>query len=67
VGEVRVLEPRVLVLEDELDQAGGAVALLGDDQLRLAGILGVVVIDRRPDDEHDHIRILLDRTRLTEV
>ena len=43
--EVRVLEAGVLVLEDEIDLAGRPVALLRDDQLRLAGILGLLVVE----------------------
>src|SRR5919197_872837 len=58
----QVHELRELAAEDELDAVDGAVAVLGDDELgdpRLLGLLGVVVLVAV--DEHDEVRVLLDR------
>ena len=45
---------------------GGPVAVLGDDQLRLAGI-GVLVVLRVAVDEGDDVRVLLDRPAFAKV
>ena len=58
-----VLELRVLPQEHEVDVAGWAVALLGDDQLCLASqVFAVAIVDLFAIDERHHIRVLFDRT-----
>src|SRR5436190_15823354 len=56
-----------VVAEDELEVADGAVALLADDDLGDALLLGVLVVDLVTVDECHEIGILLDRSRLAEV
>ena len=69
MAEVGVFEARELVLEDEVDLADRAVALLGDDQLgdaplgRLAVELHLCFADalqRQPADLVEEPRVLLD-------
>src|SRR5450759_2612664 len=50
-ARLQVVKPRVVAAELELDHAGGAVAVLRDDQLRDAGpLVGFVVLG--PEKEH---------------
>src|SRR5690606_2410574 len=57
------------VLADEGHAAGadGPVTLLADNQFGDTLVLGVGVVDLVPVDEHDHVRVLLDRTGLAQV
>ena len=57
-----VLEPRQVLEEGQPDSVGGAISILGDDELgdsRL--VVGVVIL--RPMKEKYHVGILLDRAR----
>src|ERR1700682_65385 len=59
-ARLQVVEPRVGAAELELDHAGRAVAVLGDDQLGDASpFVGLVVLGA--EKEHHDVRILLDR------
>src|SRR4051812_15847382 len=60
-------ELRIVLEEDEADGAHGAVAVLGEDQLRAALILGLGVVVVVPVEEADHVRVLLDRAGFAEV
>src|SRR3954451_13716314 len=62
VGELRVARQE---REDHL--AHGPVAVLGDDDVGLAGTLRVAVVVLVAVDEHDEVRILLDLARLAQV
>src|SRR3954462_15082287 len=66
-----VFEARELADERELDDAGGAVALLRDDQLRRAlrvgGRLALVHVHVFAIDEDHDIRVLLERARFAKV
>src|SRR5215472_15351157 len=55
--------------EDEIKAAGGAVALLGDDQLGLGALFvgDISLIEIRAVDEQDDVRVLLDGARFAEV
>src|SRR6056297_1049212 len=64
-GEVRELGQ--VGQERELDDAGGTVAVLGDDQFGDALVRAVVVVDLVTVDEADEVRVLLDRAALTQV
>ncbi len=63
---LRLVEARVLLQEDHVDGSRGAVALLGDDDLRLTlefRLFRVVfLVDFRAEDEADHVGVLLDRS-----
>src|SRR4051794_26872661 len=64
----QVHELRELAAEDELDPVDRAVAVLRDVQLGDARLLGVVrVVVLVAVDEHDEVRVLLDRSGLPEV
>ena len=52
-------EAGVLALEGHRDAVGGAVAVLGDDQVGLALARRLRVVDLVPIDEQDHIGVLL--------
>src|SRR5216684_3234707 len=59
-ARLQVVEPRVVAAELELDHAGRAVAVLGDDELGNAGpLIRLVVLG--PEEKHDDVRVLLDR------
>src|SRR4029078_775993 len=70
-----VLEAGGAGIPREMDDSGGAVALLGDDQLGdvdlvgvllgPAGVVGVVVV--LAVEEHDHVGVLLDGARFAQV
>ena len=63
-----VFELGVLVEEHEGDFAGGAVSLLGEDQLGLsAQVFAVALVDFGAEDEGDKVGVLLDGSRFTEV
>src|SRR5882672_2334922 len=65
-ARLQVVEASVVAAELELDHAGRAVAMFGDDQLGDAGpFVRFVVLG--PEEEHDDVRVLLDRTRLSQV
>src|SRR5436190_5431293 len=55
-----IYESRVLLEEHHRHVAGGPVAVLGDDQVRLAWV-GVLVVLRGAVDEGDDVGVLLDR------
>src|SRR5690606_22206107 len=66
------LEPRALLAEVQLHGAGRTVALLADDQLRLALQTLLLGLRRRnvilgPAQEHDEIGVLLERAGLAQV
>ena len=68
VAVLQVFEAGVVGEIGQLDAAGGAVALLGDDDLGLAFevfVLAVVVL--LAVDEADYVGVLLDGTGLAEV
>ena len=63
-----VLELNIFVKESKLNLAGGAVSLLGYDQLRKTVKVGpIVLVDLFPEDERHHLGVLLDRPALTQV
>src|SRR6185437_42793 len=68
-----VLEARELAEIGQMDGAGGAVALLGDDDLGLALRVGillavlVLVVVAVAMDEGDHVGILLDGSGFAEI
>src|SRR6476620_9110141 len=63
-----VHEARELALEDERDLAEPAVAVLGDDQVGLAGTLGGLgVVVLVAVDEDDQVGVLLDLPGLAQV
>ena len=47
--------------------ANGAVTLFGNNDLRHIGRICVFIIIIVPIQEHDHVRVLLDGSRLTQV
>src|SRR5690606_10485759 len=61
-----VLESRVLADEGQRHVARGAVALLGEDELRLA-LLRLLVVHLVAVDEQHQVGVLLDRARLAQV
>src|SRR5467141_2034443 len=66
-----VFEARVLANEGELHDAGGAVALLGDDQFRHALVvcrgLRLVAVHVLTVDEDDDVGVLLEGAGLPQV
>src|SRR6218665_3189661 len=63
----QVLEARLVLLEEQLDRAGRAIALLADDDfghVRLLALFFLVVV---AVDEHDDVGILLDGAGLAQV
>ena len=56
-------EAGVVALEGDGDVAGGAVAVLGDDQVGLAGAGRLLLVDVVPMQKYDHVRILFQRSR----
>src|SRR5438105_2103807 len=62
-----VEELRDVVSEDELEIADRAIALLADDDLGDALLLGVLVVNLIAIDEADHVSVLLDGTRFAKV
>src|SRR5882672_4302812 len=59
-ARLQVVEPSVVAAELELDHASRAIAVLGDDELGNARpFVRFVVL--RPEQEHDDVRVLLDR------
>ena len=57
----------IVVEEGEADHAGGAGAVLGDEDLRRAPVRRVRVVVLVPVQEHHDVRILLQRSGLAEV
>src|SRR5690349_3991736 len=55
-----VHELRVLLLEGQYNVAHRPVAMLGDDDVRLSGTLGVLVVVLLAVDEHHQVCVLLD-------
>ena len=53
-------EARVMTLEADDDGLRRPVAVLGDDDVRLAGARGLLVVDVLAMEQDDHIRVLLD-------
>src|SRR5450759_3998197 len=65
-ARLQVVEPRVVATELELDHAGRAVAVLGDDQLGDARpLIRFVVL--RAKQKHDNVTILFDASAFTKV
>ena len=63
-----VFEARGRVLEGQLDEAGGAVALFGDDEFGDAFEVGIVLlIDLFAEDEGHDIGVLLDGAGFAQV
>src|SRR3954451_12519896 len=62
-----VRELGVVLEEDQADRAHRAVPVLGEDQLRAAGVLGVGVVVVVAVEEADHVGVLLDRAGLAQV
>src|SRR5262249_20832891 len=63
-SHLAVLETRVLAEERELHVTDGPVALLGDDDLGDSLLVAVLDVHLFAIDEHDDVRILLDRARV---
>jgi hypothetical protein len=61
----RLLEARIRMQEDELQDAGGAVALLGDDQFGFVALFvgQVGLVEAGAVDEEDQVRVLLSSNR----
>src|SRR5450759_321785 len=65
-ARLQVVEPRVVAAELELDHAGRAIAVLGDDQLGDPGsLVGLVVLWAK--QKHDNVTILFDASAFTKV
>src|ERR1700704_4642900 len=65
-ARLQVVEPRVVAAEFELDHAGRAVAVLGDDQLGDAWpLVGFVVLWAK--QKHYNVTILFDTSAFTKV
>src|SRR5579872_301009 len=56
----QVVEARVLLVEPDTDRVRGAIALLGDDELRDVLILGLLVVVVVSIDEDNVVGVLLD-------
>src|SRR5258708_1226210 len=67
VARREVVEARVRGLEANLDPARGSVALLGDDELGDAALVGVGLVVVVAVNEDDVVRVLLDGAALTQV
>src|SRR5207253_2408658 len=68
----KILESRELLLEKQIHDPRRPITLLADDHLGFALERVPVLVDRAvveflPVEEHDQIRVLLDRTRLAKV
>lgn len=63
----QILEFRKLRPPEQIDGSNGAVSLLGNDNLSNIGILRILMIIVVPVEEHNHIRILLDGSRLSKI
>ena len=55
----------ILLLEGEHDLADRPVAVLGDDDVGLAGALGVLLVVLLAVDEHHQVGVLLDLAGFT--
>ena len=68
---LEVHEPRVVLLPQQFDVVGGAISLLGHDDLGLAldpfAVFIVALVILLAVHEHHHVGILLDGARLPEV
>src|SRR5580704_16887314 len=62
-----VHELRVLVLERQHDVPHRPVPVHGDDDVRLAGPLGILVVVLLAVDEHHEVRVLLDLAAFAKV
>lgn len=65
-----IKEASVLTFPEQIDFADRTIALFGDDDLSLAGVLGggfTAMIVLFAMDEHHDVRILFDRSRFPEV
>ena len=66
-----IFETGELFQERQRDLADRAVSLFRDDQLRFAGLLraGVLIflVNFRPDEQSNQIRILFDRARFAQI
>src|SRR5271166_3974642 len=64
----QVLEARGRVLEGQLDEAGGTVALFGDDEFGDAFEVGIVLlVDLFAEDEGHDVGVLLDGAGFAQV
>src|SRR6185295_13647496 len=65
---VQIAETGGFTQKDQLDRAGLAVPVLGDDQLGQTLLVRVVLVVHLVSiDERDHVCVLLDRPRLAKV
>src|SRR5206468_10522861 len=64
---LQLFEPRVLAQERHVEIAGGAVALLGDDQRGDTAVLFGRLVDLLAVQEQDDVRVLLDGARLAQI
>ena len=56
-----------LLVEEELDVAGGTTAVLGENEVGDVLAFGFWIVIILAIQEHNNISILLDRTRLAEI
>src|SRR5579875_2131570 len=64
----QVLKPRVVTQVRHVDRAGGAIALFGDNDLRLAFyVLIFTVVVLLAMNEGDYVGVLLDGARLAQI
>src|SRR5262249_16937517 len=63
----KILEFGELFEESELDRTDRSVPLLRDNEVRLAGVLFILLVDFFTVDEHDEISILFDGSRFAQV
>src|SRR5690606_40326601 len=66
-GVRHVLEARVVALEGDGDRLGRTVTVLGDDEVRLAGARGLLLVVVLAVDQEDDVRVLHDRAGLSQV
>src|SRR5258708_19213904 len=65
-ARLQVVEPRVVAAKLELDHAGRAVAVLGDDEVGNAGpLIGFVVLWAK--QKHDNVTVLFYATAFAKV
>ncbi len=66
-----IFEPRELLQERQRDFSHRSVTLLRDNQLGFASLLRagifVFLVNLRPDEQPNQIRVLFDRARFTQI
>jgi hypothetical protein len=65
--DIELAECRLVSIKVQLDHTGGSVTVLFNQDLGDIGALGILVLLVFAVDEHDDIRVLLNRTRITKV